>query len=139
MDFKYIKKYIFNQIVSPDFIQCKILKHFKRIVQRLNVAEDNILEKYKENVDFLVYNTLVKTYELGQDLRTEEEKRKENIYNMVKEYEEDDFIKLFNLCNSILDKSDYRETWKIQSGIILLFDGIKEDSKKYIILHYLIT
>lgn len=132
MDFKYIKKYIFNQIISPDFIQCKVLKHFKRIVQRLNVAEDTILEKYKENVDFLVYNTLVKTHELGQDWRAEEEKRKENIYNMVKEYEEDDFIKLFNLCNSILDKSDNRETWEIQSGIILLFDGIKENSKKYI-------
>lgn len=132
IDFKFIKEYILNQIISPDFIQCKILRHLKRIAQRLNVPEETILEKYKENKDFLIYNTLVKSHELGADWRTEEEKRKENIYNMVKDYEEDDFIKLFNLCNNILDKSEHREAWEIQSGIIFLFDGIKENSKKYI-------
>lgn len=132
MDFKYIKEYILSQIISPDFTQCKILKHFKSIGQRLNVTEDNILGKYKENEEFLIYNTLVRSHELGLDWRAEEEKRKENIYNMVKEYEEDDFIKLFNLCNIILDKSENRETWEIQSGITILFDGIKENSLKYI-------
>lgn len=132
MDFRYIKEYIFNQIISPDFIQCKILRHFKRIAQRLNVTEDTILEKYKENKDFLIYNTLVKSHKLGADWRTEEEKRKENIYNMVKDYEEDDFIKLFNLCNNILDKNKNREAWEIQSGITFLFDGMKGNSKKYI-------
>lgn len=132
MDFKYIKEYIFNQIILPDFMQCKILMHFKRIAQRLNIIEDTILEKYKENIDFLIYNTLVRTYELGLNWRAEEEKRKENIYNMVKDYKEDDFIKLFNLCNNILDKSKHRQMWEIQSGITFLFESIKEHPQKYI-------
>ncbi|WP_155844773.1 hypothetical protein [Clostridium senegalense] len=48
---------------------------------------------------------------------------------MVKDYEEDDFIKLFNLCNSILDKSENREVWKLQDGITLLFEATKENLK----------
>lgn len=132
MDFKYIKEYILSQIISPDFTQCKILKRFQSIAKRLNAIEDNILEKYKENEEFMIYNTLVRTHENGIDWTAEEEKRKENIYTMVKEYEEDDFIKLFNLCNIILDKSENRETWEIERGITILFDGIKEDRSKYI-------
>lgn len=132
MDFKYIKEYILDQIIEPNFMQCKILKHFKRIGERLNISDDNILERYKENKDFLIYNTLVKSHELDQEWKSEENQRKENIYNMVKDYEEDDFIELFNLCNSISDKRENREMWKVQSGIKLLFDGIKDNSSKYI-------
>lgn len=132
MDFKFIKEHIFNQIISPDFIQCKILRHFKRIDEKLGITEDIVLEKYKENEEFLIYNTLVNGYKPGGGWREEQEERKKNIYNMVKDYEEDDFIKLFKLCNKILYISESREEWKLQNGITFLFDGIKGNSKKYI-------
>ncbi|WP_010296710.1 hypothetical protein [Clostridium senegalense] len=76
MDFKFIKKYIFNQIISPDFIQCKILNQFKRINQRLEIIEDTVLEKYIENEEFLIYKTLCKSYDTGIDWKLQQEKRK---------------------------------------------------------------
>lgn len=130
MDFKYIKENILSHIISPDFTQCKVLKHFENVSQRLNVSEDNVLGKYKENEEFLIYNTLVRNHKIGRDLSEEEEKRKENIYKMVKDFERDDFNKLFNLCNSILNENI--EIWDMQKGITLLFDVIKENSSKYI-------
>ena len=96
MDFKYIKEYILTQIISPDFTQCRILKHFDSISQVLNVSKDNILGKYKENEEFLIYNTLVRNHKIGQDWSVEEEARKENIYKMIKDFERDDFNRLFN-------------------------------------------
>lgn len=132
MDFKYIKENILSQIISPNFTQCRVLKHFENVSQRLNISEDSILGKYKENEEFIMYNTLVKSHKIGGDWSDEEEVRKENIYKMVKDFERDDFNKLFNLCKGIVNKNEDIETWEIQSGITLLFDGIKEDSSKYI-------
>ena len=105
----------------------------KMINQRLNVEDDNILELYKENIDFLIYNTLVNDNGIYSSCICEEEKIKENIYNMVKDYKEEDFIKLFDLCNNILDKSESTETWRIKRGITFLFDVINENSEKFII------
>lgn len=133
MDFKFIKEYIFKQILLPDFIQCEILKHFKEISKRLEITVDDVLEKYKEDEEFLIYNTLTKEHEIGADLEKEEEQRKENIYNMVKSYDREDFIKLFNLCNDISDKLKSNNQWDLQQGITFLFDAIKENSKQYII------
>lgn len=130
MDFKYIKDNIFSQITSPDFIQCKVLKHFKGVAQRLNVSEDNILGRYEENEEFLIYDTLVRSHEIGGDWNEEEEKRKKNIYKMVKDFEREDFNKLFKLCNSILNENIGK--YEMQSGIELLFEGIKDNSYKYI-------
>lgn len=132
MDFKLINEYIFTQIISPDFIQCKIFKHFSGINKRLEINMNTVLEKYNENKEFLIYNTLVTDYELDVDWKIAKEKKKENIYNMIKDYEKDDFIKLFNFCNNTLDRIKDRELWELKEGITFLFDGIKEDSKKYI-------
>ena len=133
IDFKYIKEYIFDRIILPDFMQCKILMHFNEINKRLNIIDDTMLERCKRNIDFSIYNTLVNSNEISSDWRHEEENRKKDIYNMVKNYEEEDFIKLFNLCNNILNKDGNRESYKIRSGIELLFDGIKENLEKLII------
>ncbi|MFL0252942.1 hypothetical protein ACJDT4_21270 [Clostridium neuense] len=133
MDFKFIKDYIFKQIVSPDFIQCNILNHFTRISERLEVTVDDVLKKYEENEEFLIYNTLTKEHEIGADWEKEEEKRKENILNMVRDYNKEDFVKLFKLCNDILDKFKNNKQWELQEGITFLFDGIKGNTDQYII------
>lgn len=133
VDFKFIQKYIFNQIRLPNFIQCKIFKHFNEINKRLEFNIDTILERGKENEEFLIYNTLVNNYECVLDWDIEQDKRKEDIYNMIKDYQEEDFVKLFNLCNNILDNIENREEWELQNGIELLFSGIKENPSKYIV------
>lgn len=130
VDFKFINENIFNRIISPDFTQSKIFKHFSKINKRLKISADTIVEEYKKNKEFLMYNTLVEDYD-NTDWEIEQQRRKDNIYNMVKDYKEDDFIKLFNLCNRVLNESKSREQWKLENAITFLFNGIKENVEKY--------
>lgn len=132
IDIKYIIKYIFREITEPEIIQCKILKKFKNINIRLGVEVDEVLNRYKNNKEFLIYNTIVDNDNFNIDWENKEQRKKENIYNMVKFYTEDDFIKLFNLCNKVLNEMGTREYWEFNESIRFIFDGIRENKQQYI-------
>lgn len=131
-DLIFLVEYIFKHISKPNFIQCKILKHFKDISVRLKVDSDILLEKYKENTEFLIYNTLAKSREIGADWREEEKKKKETIYNMVKHYKKDDFEKLFSICDNVLKECNICNDWELQQGVSYIFDVIKENTDTYV-------
>ena len=52
---------------------------------------------------------------------------------MVKLYTEDDFIKLFNLCNKVLNEMGTREYWKFETIIRFILDGIRENKQQFIL------
>lgn len=133
LDLEAIKKYIFSHIAYPNFMESKILYQFERLCKGLEITVDDILEKYKVNEEFSIYNTLVRTRDFGQDWESEQEEREENIYNMVKEFKEQEFIKLFRMCNDISEKVKNRNEWEVRQGISLLFNSIKENSTQYIL------
>lgn len=132
IDIKYIIKYIFREITEPEIIQCKILKKLKDINLRLGVEVDEVLNRYKNNKEFLIYNTIVDNDNFNIDWENKEQRKKENMYNMVKFYTEDDFIKLFNLCNKVLNEMGTRECWEFETSIRFIFDGIRENKQQYI-------
>lgn len=132
IDIKYIIKYIFREATELEFIQCKILKQLKNINIRLGVEVDEVLNRYKSNKEFLIYNTLVDNDNFNIDWEKKEQRKKENIYNLVKFYKEDDFIKLFNLCNKVLNEMGTREYWNFETSISFIFDGIRENKQQYI-------
>ncbi len=132
IDIKYIIKYIFREITEPEIIQCKILKKLKDINISLGVEVDEVLNRYKNNKEFLIYNTIVDNDNFNIDLENKEQRKKENMYNMVKFYTEDDFIKLFNLCNKVLNEMGTRECWEFETSIRFIFDGIRENKQQYI-------
>lgn len=132
IDIKYIIKYIFREVTELEFIQCKILKQLKNINIRLGVEVDKILNRYKNNKEFLIYNTMVDNDDSNIDWENKEQRKKESLYNMVKFYTEDDFIKLFNLCNKVLNEMGTREYWEFEESISFIFNGIMENKQQYI-------
>lgn len=132
IDIKYIIEYIFREVTELEFIQCKILKQLKNINIRLGVEVDEVLNRYKNNKEFLIYNTIVDNDNFNIDWESKEQRKKENMYNMVKFYTEDDFIKLFNLCNRVLSEMGTREYWEFEKSISFIFDGIRENKQQYI-------
>lgn len=131
-DLIYLVEYIFKSISQPNFIQCKILKHFNDISVRLEIDSDILLKKYEENEEFLIYNTLANSRESGVDWREEEKNKKENIYNMVKYYKKDDFEKLFSICDNVLKECNSFNDWEFQQGISYIFDVIKKNTDTYV-------
>ncbi|HBY21247.1 MAG: hypothetical protein A2Y24_00570 [Clostridiales bacterium GWE2_32_10] len=132
IDFKYAREYIFNDITIPTLNQCKILQHFEIICNRFGIVVGEVAKKYELNETFITYQTLTKTHEIGKDWREEEKERKNEISRMVKDYSEQDFIKLFSICKNILEKDKEQGEWSLRQGISLVFDTVKEKPEQYI-------
>ncbi len=131
MDFKYIKEYILTQIISPDFTQCRILKHFDSISQVLNVSKDNILGKYKENEEYLIIHTLKHERDLGENWEKAEEERRKRVRDMVKNYSITDFSKLFSICSNVEKYEKGLNNYNLTTSILDIFDYILEEKEEY--------
>ncbi|MDZ5253770.1 hypothetical protein [Clostridium sp. LIBA-8841] len=126
LDFKYIKDFIFSKFINLTFKQAKILKCFEKQIIRFNLKENKDLFNYNECREFVIYNTL--TGNNYEDYETMIKNRSNEIYNLVKNYNEDGFIEFFRNLSNLSIKNSH-ESFKLGEGIKILFQKI-EDKKE---------
>ncbi len=126
LDFKYIGEYIFSKFGNLTFEQAKILKSFEKQTIRFNINENKDLFNYNECKEFIIYNTL--TGQNYEDYEIMIRNREKDIYNLVKDYNEDDFVEFFKCLDNISIEDSY-ESSNLIDGIKMLFQRI-EDKKE---------
>ena len=104
-DMEILTEIFFCKWDKPNFIQCEILKEFEHKCIIANIDVPKVLEKYKENKEYLIIHTLKYERDLGEDWKKAEEERKNRVKNMVKNYSVTDFSKLFSICSNV-EKSE---------------------------------
>ncbi|WP_160680736.1 hypothetical protein [Clostridium sp. C8-1-8] len=129
-DLEYIKDNIINFILIPSITQCKVLRHLEGLCKIFDLEEET-LKKYNLNEDFKIYHALILDYEYGDDWQEKENEKKANIYRLINNYKQKDFINLFRVCKYILDCNEGDIDWHLQTGIETVFDLIKDDLNQY--------
>ena len=129
-DLKLIENAFFNKDELPNIPLSKFMVKLIKTCKRKNVDIPEYLYQYRFNKDFIIYNTLT-DYEITEDFEKEQDVRKVNIYNLVKEYNIEEFEYLFNLCKT-LQNNYHKDDWELITGINLIFEVLKHNNSQYI-------
>lgn len=125
-----VKELFFDKWEVLSFEQCKILKQLEQNAECLEMENAEIFQRYTENKDFIIYNTLTQEHVKGRSWEEDEREHKKCIGDMIREYKKNDYIHLFEICKMCEEKDD-REDWSIKSALDIIFMSIEDDSKLF--------
>lgn len=139
-DLRCIKEMFFDNWKNLSFEQCKILRKLEKHSKWLDIENKNLFERYTENKDFVIYNTLVKEHIKGKTCKEDEAERKRQIRDMIKDYKLDNYADLFKICKMCEENKD-KEEWSLRSGIDTVFTILESEPELYLdvvknYLHY---
>lgn len=139
-DLRCIKEMFFDKWENLSFEQCKILRELEKHSEWMEIENKTLFERYTENKDFVIYNTLVKEHIKGKTWKEDEAERKRQIKEMIKDYKLDDYANLFKICKICEEKKD-KEDWSLKSGIDIVFTILESEPEVYLdivkcYLHY---
>ncbi len=132
MDAEFFKINFLKHISDITFIQSDIVYNFKSISKRILGEIPIELSDIKLNNNYTLYLTLTRP---GNEVQDWEEMNKiieENIRDMVKDYDKEEFNQLFKVLNQIeeLDHIEGRDRWELSNGINMIFNVL--DDHQYI-------
>ena len=96
-----------------------------------NIDIPKVLEKYKENEEYLIIYTLKHERDLGENWEKAEEERRKRVRDMVKNYSITDFSKLFSICSNVEKCEKGLNNYNINTSILDIFDYILEEKEEY--------
>lgn len=130
-DLQCIKNLFFNKLDDLSFEQCQVLRELEKHAEWLGIETAAFLNRYTENEDFVIYNTLVKEHIKGNTLEEDKNAREIQIKGMIKDYNSNDYEHLFNLCRIFEEKND-ENGWMLRSGIGIVFELLEFNTKVYL-------
>lgn len=129
-DLQCIKELFFDKWEFLSFEQCKILRELEKYAEWMEIENKDFFGRYYENKDFVIYNTLVTEHIGDRTFDETEAERKRQIEEMIKEYNADDYIHLFEICREC-EKNNDVESWGLKSGIDIVFSTVESDIELY--------
>lgn len=137
-DLQCIKEMFFDKWESLSFEQCKILRELEKHSEWVGIENEDLFDRYTENKDFMIYNTLVKEHIKGKTWEEDEAERKRQIKEMIKDYKLDDYAHLFKMCR-ICEENKDKEGWSLKSGIDIIFTILESEPELYldVVISYL--
>ncbi|MBD5452450.1 MAG: ATP-binding protein [Lachnospiraceae bacterium] len=130
-DLQCIKEMFFDKWENLTFEQCKILRELEKHCEWMEIENGNLFDRYTENKDFIIYNTLVKEHINGKTWEEHEAERKSQIKEMIKEYQINDYAHLFKICR-ICEENKDKEGWSLKSGIDIIFTILESEPEVYL-------
>ena len=130
-DLKCIKEMFFDKWKNLTFEQCKILREIEKHCEWVEIENCGLFDRYTENKDFMVYNTLVKEHIKGKTWEEDEAERKRKIEELIKDYRLDDYAHLFKMCK-ICEENKDKEDWALKSGIDIIFLILESEPEVYL-------
>lgn len=139
-DLRCIKEMFFDKWENLSFEQCKILRELEKHSEWMEIENKTLFERYTENKDFVIYNTLVKEHIKGKTWEEDEAERQRQIKEMIKDYKLDDYAHLFKICK-ICEENKDKKDWSLESGIDIVFTILESEPEVYLdvvksYLHY---
>lgn len=130
-DMEFLTNSFFCKWDKPNFIQCEILKEFEHKCIIANIDIPKVLEKYRENEEYLIIHTLKHERDLGEDWEKAEEERRNRVRDMVKNYSITDFSKFFSICSNVEKCEKGLNNYNVNTSILDIFDYILEEKEEY--------
>lgn len=130
-DIQVLTDLFFCKWDKPNFTQCEILKEFEHMCIIANIDIPKVLEKYKENEEYLIIHTLKHERDLGENWEKAEEERRKRVRDMVKNYSITDFSKLFSICSNVEKSEKGLNNYNLTTSILDIFDYILEEKEEY--------
>lgn len=130
-DLQCIKEQFYNNWEILTFSQCEILAELEKRAKWMGSKKKIWLKKYRENPDFLIYHTLLKEHVKGRTWQEDEEQRKIGIKNMILDFEDSDFRRMFRICKEH-ENTIEREAWSLQAGLDIVFSCLETSPSKYL-------
>lgn len=94
-DLQCIKEMFLDKWENLTFEQCKILRELEKHCEWMKIETLGLFDRYTENKDFIIYNTLVKEHIKGKIWEEDEAERKSQIKEMIKDYKLENYDHLF--------------------------------------------
>lgn len=130
-DLQCIGEMFFDKWENLTFEQCKVLRELEKHCEWLEIENCDLFDRYNENKDFMIYNTLVKEHIKGKTWEEDEAERKSKIEELIKDYRLDDYAHLFKICKVCEEKND-KEDWALKSGIDIIFIILESEPEVYL-------
>lgn len=130
-DLQCIKEMFLDKWENLTFEQCKILRELEKHCEWMKIETLGLFDRYTENKDFIIYNTLVKEHIKGKIWEEDEAERKSQIKEMIKDYKLENYDHLFKICRICEDNKD-KEGWLLKSGIDIIFTILESEPKVYL-------
>ena len=130
-DLQCIKEMLLDKWENLTFEQCKILRKLEKHCERVGIENRDLFDRYTENKNFMIYNTLVKEHIKGKTWEEDEAERKSQIKEMIKEYKLEDYAHLFKVCR-ICEENKDKEDWSLKSGIDIIFTLLESEPEIYL-------
>ncbi len=137
-DLQCIKEMFLDKWENLTFEQCKILRELEKHCEWVEIDNRDLFDRYTENKDFMIYNTLVKEHIKGKTWEEDEAERKNQIKEMIKNYKIEDYAHLFKICK-ICEENKDKEEWSLKSGIDIIFTILEPEPEIYldVVMSYL--
>lgn len=130
-DLQCIKEMFLDKWENLTFKQCKILRELEKHCEWMEIDNSDLFDRYTENKDFMIYNTLVKEHIKGNTWEEDEAQRKSQIKEMIKDYKLEDYAHLFSVCR-ICEENKDKEGWSLKSGINIIFIILESEPEVYL-------
>lgn len=113
-----------------DFFDAQIIDHYRRNAEKINIdlGYFNVNENYK----FKIYKMLIRKYLDGRTIEEDEKEQRHAIAKEIKEYELEDYKKLFETCKFLEKTVDESEQWELRVGLEIIFELLEDNRNKYI-------
>lgn len=130
-DLQCIKEMFLDKWGDLTFEQCKILRELEKHCEWVELDNRDLFDRYTENKNFMIYNTLVKEHIKGKTWEEDEAERKSQIKEMIKNYKIEDYAHLFKICRMCEENKD-KEDWSLKSGIDIIFTILEPEPEIYL-------
>ena len=130
-DLQCIKEMFLDKWENLTFEQCKILRELEKHCEWMEIENVDLFDRYTENKDFIIYNTLIKEHIKGKTWEEDEAERKSQIKEMINDYKIEDYARLFKICR-ICEENKDKEGWSLKSGIDIIFTILESEPEVYL-------
>lgn len=130
-DLQCIKEMFLDKWENLTFEQCKILRELEKHCEWMEIENGDLFDRYTENMDFIIYNTLIKEHIKGKTWEEDEAERKSQIKEMIKDYKIEDYARLFKICR-ICEENKDKEGGSLKSGIDIIFTILESEPEVYL-------
>lgn len=128
-DLKILSTSFFKNWQNPNIIQCDILKEFENKCKKIDIDIPKVLEKYKENDQYVILHSLELEREIHEDWEKSQKDRQDRVINMIKNYKIEDYSKLFEICKIGEKFRDRLKMYNINNSIIDIFNYLIVENK----------
>ena len=130
-DFNTIYEFVIDK-KSPDFFDAKIVAKYKELADQIGIKLDSRYMISEENLEFRIYKMLRWKHLSERTIEEDERLHKEAILKEIKEYDLNDFQKLFSACSYLEEIVHDNEKWSLSMGLDCVFKALENDCVLYL-------